>query len=181
MERRRWCARRVWYPVLRSPPRSAALSPVPVGAASGPAPQVATAPRLRLQVHTPTEARVGEHFDARVDVDAGGAVRELRFALTYDKSRLALVEWSAGDFVLRDGVASAELHADEPSEGSVEMHLNASNGYWLAGAGSIALLRFEARKAGTSPVALTDAVAIDASGITYRIASDPRAGSITIH
>ena len=156
--------------------------PVPPGAASGPSPalQVAAAPRLRLQVHAPTDARVGEHDDVRVDVDAGGAMRELRFALTYDKSRLALVEWSVGDFALRDGVAVAELHADEPSEGSIEMHLDAGSGRWLAGAGSIAVLRFEARKAGTSPVSLTDAVAIDASGIAGRLASDLHAGSVTI-
>jgi hypothetical protein len=57
-------------------------------------------------------------FQAQVHVQANTAVRQLVFAIAYDKSRLRS-ELSAGNFAEQAG-ASAEFGAEEPSEGNIQ-------------------------------------------------------------
>ena len=65
-----------------------------------------TQPPVRLAVRAPSDVRVGDAFEARVDIDASAAVRDLMFSVTYEKSRLNLVGRSEGDFVRQPGVVA---------------------------------------------------------------------------
>jgi hypothetical protein len=165
-----------------------------VGASSAPAPPFAPgAPtaaasdtrredvsRLRLQVHAPSEARVGEVFLARVDVEADNPVGGLQLTVRYDKSRLALVGWSEGDFARQGSGASAELGVQEPSDGNIEVSLSVRGGQWVTGSASLVSLQFEAIKAGTSAVTLHSTTATNVSGVADRNAAVLRQGSIAI-
>jgi hypothetical protein len=139
-----------------------------------------TGSRLRLHVHAPSEARVGEVFLAQVDVEAYDPVGNLQFTVRYDKSRLALVGWSEGEFARQGGGASAELGVQEPSDGNIEVSLRVRDGQWLAGAASLVSLQFEAIKAGTSAVTLHGTTATNATGVADRNAAVVREGSIAI-
>src|SRR5437870_3157728 len=44
---------------------------------------------LRLEVHAPSDVRVGDVFHARVDIEANGAVRDLMVSIGYENSRLS--------------------------------------------------------------------------------------------
>jgi hypothetical protein len=141
--------------------------------------QVNGAP-VRLQVHAPSDVQVGEVFQARIDFEANGGVRQLMFAVRYDKSRLALVGWSEGNFAQQGGLP-AEFGAEEPSDGNIQVTFNVSNGLSAAGAGSLIVFQFEAIKAGRSAITLQNAAAIDRNGATDPNVAVLREGSVTIH
>jgi hypothetical protein len=138
-------------------------------------------PRVRMRVHAPPNVKVGEVFQARVDFEAYGEIRELVFAVSYDKSRLALVGWSAGGFSQPGGLP-AELIADEPSDGNIQVSLKVAKGRSVAGAGSMAVFEFEAIKAGTSGIDLRNVTALDGAGaVTNPIVGASHNGSVTVH
>jgi len=119
--------------------------------------------QVRLEVHAPSDVRVGEVFQARVDIEANIPVRELVFSIAYEQSRLSLVGQSKGEFVRQRGVLS-ELDVDEPSDGNVLGVLRAVNGSAATGSGSVAVFEFEAIRPGTSTIALQNVMTIDAGG-----------------
>jgi hypothetical protein len=134
---------------------------------------------VRLQVHAPSEVRVGEVFQARIDLEANGGVRQLMFAVSYAKSRLALVGWSEGNFAQQGGLP-AELGAEEPSDGNIQVSFKVSNGLSVAGAGSMAVFQFEAIKAGTSGITLQNITAIDRTGAIDANVAVLHEGSVTV-
>lgn len=141
--------------------------------------QVNGAP-VRLQVHAPSDVQVGEVFQARIDVEVNGGVRQLMFAVRYDRARLALVGWSEGNFAQQGGVP-AEFGAQEPSDGNIQVTFNVSNPLSVAGAGSMAVFQFEAIKRGTSGITLQNLSAIDRTGATESNVAVLHVGSVTIH
>jgi hypothetical protein len=118
---------------------------------------------MRLEVHAPSDARLGETFQARVDIDANVSVRDLVFSVTYERSRLRLVGRSEGEFVRQPGVP-AEFGVDEPSDGNVLIVYNARDGLSASGAGTIVVFEFEAIGRGTSEVAVLDVRVNDIDG-----------------
>ena len=147
------------------------------GSASDSTHAEATAPRIvnvtpaRLQVVAPDDAQIGDVFLARIDADVSSGMHELLFAVKYDTKRLSLVGWSEGTFAQARGLA-AKVGAQEPSDGSIEVGFRLSNGQFVSGTGSIVVLQFEAIKAGTSAIALTNVQIADEAGAT------PRSGGV---
>ncbi|HEV8554182.1 MAG TPA: cohesin domain-containing protein [Casimicrobiaceae bacterium] len=135
---------------------------------------------VRLQLDVPTDVKVGDVFEARVDVEASREVGQLMFHVSYDKTRLSLVGWSAADFSQQWGFP-AELAAQEPSDGNVEVMFTVSDGRLVAGAGNLALLQFEAIKAGASDITLQNATAIDRTGTADTNVAVVREGRVAIH
>jgi hypothetical protein len=158
-------------PVDASAPAASARVSTPREA--GPGAPVASrdlvAMQARVQVHAPANVRVGEVFDVHVRVEAQSGVRELLFAIRYDKTRLALAGVTEGDFAPRSGLR-ADFAADEPSDGNVQLSLSVRDGLWIAGAGSIAILRFEATGAGTLAITAQDLAAVESTGARYAVA-----------
>jgi hypothetical protein len=131
-------------PVMPAAPgaRGTAVSGTPVGPQGAP---------VQIEVRTPATVQSGESFQVTVDLEAYGGIRQLAFSLTYNQSVLQLVGSSEGTFVQRWGIP-AEFGAEEPSDGNILVRLDVNNGLAIAGAGSVAILQFQALKAGTSPL-----------------------------
>jgi hypothetical protein len=135
---------------------------------------------VRLQVHSPTNVQVGEVFEVRIDVDAYGGIRELMFTVRYERSRLSLVHWAEGDFARQGGLPSG-FGAQEPSDGNIDVTFKVHNGLSVAGAGSLAVLQFEALRSGTSGIEPKNLTAIDPTGAPDRNVAILREGRVTIH
>jgi hypothetical protein len=133
-----------------------------------------------LQVQVPSDVQVGEVFQAQVHVRANVAVRQLVFAIAYDKSRLALVGSSAGNFAEQAG-ASADFGAEEPSDGNIQVSLNVRNGVSIAGVGSLGQFEFQAIKRGTSPIVLQNLTMFDGAGAVDAGGTVLHEGRVTIH
>jgi hypothetical protein len=148
-----------------------ALAPDARSGSTQPSPRPAP---VRLALHLPAQARAGEVIAVHVDVQAQVPVRSLVFSLAYDASHLRLVGRDEGTFVRRPGVA-AELSVDEPSDGNAEVVFRAIDGSAASGAGSIAVLEFEALQAGEPSIEAQDVRAVDAGGNTIARVSGARA------
>jgi hypothetical protein len=112
---------------------------------------------VEINVLAPATVKAGESFEATVNLDAPGSIRQLSFSVSYDRSVLQLVGSSEGTLVQQEG-ASARFAAEDPNEGYVLVRLDANDGSAIAGAGGVAVLKFQALKAGTSPVILYNVV-----------------------
>ena len=141
----------------------AASSAAPQAGGAVQLPRQLGAAALRLELDAPNDVQAGEVFHARIDVDANPGFRALTLSVTWRNSRLALIGWSAGAFATQSGLP-VDFAADEPSDGNVQLNINVSNGSALAGAGTLAELRFQAIMAGTSPLTLQSVTIIDAMG-----------------
>ena len=118
---------------------------------------------VRLHVRAPSEVRVGDVFQARVDIEANAPVRDLMFSIAYEKSRLSLVGRFEGEFARQRGIPS-EFGVDEPSDGNIQVVFRTVNGSAATGVGSIVVLEFEATKVGASEIELQNVRTIDAGG-----------------
>jgi hypothetical protein len=133
---------------------------------------------VRLDVRAPIDVRVGEVFEARVAIDAGAPIRDLVFAIAYEKSRLGLVGRSEGEFLRQPGI-HAEYGIDEPSDGYVGVVFRAIDGSFATGAGNVVVLEFEALRPGTSRIELRNVESVDAAGNAHRSVAVTHA-SVTI-
>jgi hypothetical protein len=136
--------------------------------------------RMRLQVHAPSDVKEGDVFEAQIDFEANGGVREIMFLVNYDQSRLRLVGSSEGNFAQRAGLP-AEFGAEEPSDGYIQVRLTISNGLSAVGAGTLAIFQFEAIKAGTSGITLQNLAVTDTTGDTDPNSAVVNDASVTIH
>lgn len=135
---------------------------------------------MRLQVVAPSDVRVGEVFQSRIDLDAINGLRQLLFDVTYDRKRLALQGWSEGSFV-RQGAAPAQLAVDEASDGNIQIRFNVADGLTTAGGGVLVVFEFEAIRPGTSAISLLNLTSIDGTGSAGSYVDVLPAGSVTIH
>lgn len=147
---------------------------------------------VRLEVHAPSDVRVGDVFQARLEIEANDAVRDLMVSIGYENSRLSLVGWSDGEFVRQPGVPS-DFGIDEPSDGNIEVIFRARNGSWANGAGTLVVFEFEAIRPGTSGITLRNVTVVGATATARATDGVPdagvanlqtallRAASITVH
>ena len=109
---------------------------------------------IQIAVRAPATVQQGQSFQVVVDLDARGGIRKLALSLTYDQHVLQLLGCAEGTFVRQWGTA-ADLTAEEPRDGYVLLKLDVNNNQTLAGAGSLAILQFQALlKPGTSPLTI---------------------------
>jgi hypothetical protein len=153
----------------RSEPRSAPFRDAPAATAGSPtpAPQSGTAQLperatparglerpavapVQIAVNAPQTVRAGETFPVTIELQAREGIRQLAFSVVYKKSILKLVGSSPGTFT-RQGGPSVQF--EEVSDGSVLVRIGLEGGV-LAGAGSVAVIEFQALKRGVSPVAI---------------------------
>jgi hypothetical protein len=131
---------------------------------------------VQIAIQAPLTVRSGETFPVMIEMQAAQGVRQLVFSIVYKKSILELVGSSAGAIARRGGPS---VQFEEVSDGTVLVRVDVE-GSVLAGAGSVAVLEFQARKRGVSPLAI--------HGVTYvgagrqNPANTPTAyeGSITV-
>ena len=98
---------------------------------------------MRLDVHAPAAARVGDRITVTIDADASGGIRDLSFVVVYDDRKLEFVSSSQGSF-MQQASAPATLSAEDPSSGGVLVHMEINNGGLVAAAGTVVVLEFNA-------------------------------------
>lgn len=143
-----------------TPTAPVARGTAPSGTLAGP-----QAAPMQIDVRNPATVQSGESFQVTVDLEAYGGIRQLAFSVSYNQRVLQLLESSAGTFVQQGGNPT-EFGAEEPSDGNILFKLDVNNGLAIAGAGSLAILQFQALKAGTSPVTV--------HSITFEESGTPR-------
>ena len=149
---------------------TASSAPIAVPEAAKPAASVpdtasqAVAAPLRMRVIAPAEVRVGEVFDAQVELEAYGGVQNLNFTVRFNKRRLALAGWTQGTFGQKSGQPTT-TNAQEPSDGNVEVDFRVDSAGSAVGIGTVAVFQLEAIQAGTSEITLQDFSVIGRAGI----------------
>lgn len=135
--------------------------------------------RVRLEVNAPSDVRVGEAFEVRIEIDANAALRDLIFSIAYAKSCLALAGWSRGNFAPLGN--PTDLGAEEPSDGNIQVTYTVSNELSATGAGTFAVFQFEAIKPGVSAITLQNVSASDVGGTMDPHALVLHDGQVTVH
>ena len=147
------------------PPPTSALSP-----------ERPSATAARIELRAPDTVRRGDTFAVTVDLQALRTMRHLEFSVTYKKSILRLLGSSPGSFVQRNGTS---VKFEETSDGYLLVRIDPESGV-IAGAGSVAVLEFEALKRGLSPLSVHDVTYVEDGGRDATTAPDMQERSITV-
>jgi hypothetical protein len=159
---------------LQRPSTAAAVLPERGAQPGAIAPPLATAARIELRA--PDRVRSGDTFSLTIDVQALRAMRHLEFSVTYKKSVLRLLGSSPGAFAQRQGTS---VQFEESSDGYLIVRIDLQSGV-IAGAGTVALLEFEARKRGVSPLAVQDVTYVEDGGQVTATMPEVDERSITV-
>lgn len=142
------------------PQRSSAQSPlVDERASARTAIEAVPATAARFAVRAPPTARSGDTVSVTIDVQTSRAMRHFEFAVTYKKSILRLLHSVPGAIAQQPGVS---VQFEESSEGHLLVRVDIESG--AIGAGSIALLEFQALRRGVSPLAVQDVSYVEPGG-----------------
>ena len=109
----------------------------------------------RFEIRAPATVRSGDTFPVTIEVQAPRGIRQLSFSLTYKQSILQLVASSPGALAPKGGASS---QFEEVSDGSLLVRMDVESGV-IAGAGSIAVVEFQALRRGVSQLSI--------EGVTY--------------
>ncbi len=109
---------------------------------------------LSLVASNPTQS-VGNTFQEKVMIMGGTDVYAVPMQLTYDQSKLQLVNVDTGDFLGKDGQAVALVHRDDGA-GNVVISTSRPPGVaGVSGSGTLCILTFQAKAKGDASVAIT--------------------------
>jgi len=150
------------------------------GTASGAPPaRTERSASVRLDVHAPAAAHVGDLVTITVDAEVLGRIRDLSFVVVYDDRKLEFVSSSQGSLV-QQASAPATLSAEDPSSGGVLVHMEVNNGGVVASAGTVVVLTFNALHAGTSPITLRNVGFLERGRSSGSTSAAVRAASVSI-
>ena len=130
----------------------------------------------RIEVRAPHTVRPGDDFSVTIDVQALRGIRQLEFSVTYKKSILRLIGSTPGALAERAG---ASAHFEESSDGYLLVRIDLESGF-IAGAGSVAVLEFQARRRGVSPLSVQDVTYVEDGGQDRATTPEVHEGSVTV-
>ena len=140
-------------------PSTAATPTTPPGA-----PQAGGAPVQPISfVMTPASASptVGSTIPISVNLNGAQDLSSVPLQITYDASKLALLNVDSGNLLGKDGQAVALVHRDD-GPGTVTIAISRPPGTaGVSGSGSVCVLTFQARAAGASDVVISHPGAMD--------------------
>ncbi|HVO41387.1 MAG TPA: cohesin domain-containing protein, partial [Aggregatilineales bacterium] len=156
-------------PQAAAPAPSAPAVPVPTPlgnpAASGSAPPLAAggAASFTFDPGTLTQQK-GSTFTMNINVTGVQNVLSVPLQMSYDPTKLELVNVSNGGFLSQDGQAVALVHRGDEATGSVQITATRPPGAGgVSGQGSVVTLTFLAKASGQAPVTITRGGARDPS------------------
>jgi hypothetical protein len=157
-----------------SPSATSALSQerAPPPGTVGPSP---LAPLL-IDIRAPDMVRSGDTFAVTIDVQAAQSIRHLAFSVTYNQSILRLVGSSPGAFAQQGGSA---VQFEESSDGYLLVRIDPERAVFV-GAGSVAVLEFEAIERGVSPLSVQDVTHVEVNRRVRSKAPAMRERSLTV-
>jgi len=133
---------------------------------------------VQIEIRGPDTVRSGDTFPVTIDVRALRGIRHLAFSVTYKKSILQLIGSSPGALAQQGG-ASAQIF-EESSDGYLLVRIDLESGV-MAGAGSVAVLEFQALKRGVSPLSVHGVTYIEGSRQDTATTAEDHEGSITVY
>jgi general secretion pathway protein D len=148
-----------------------ATPPIPLPAPSGNPPASGSAPPLSsggtaaflFDPATVTQPK-GSTFTMNINVSGVQNVLSVPLQMSYDPTKLELVNVSNGGFLSQDGQAVALVHRGDETTGSVQITATRPPGAGgVSGQGSVVTLTFLAKASGQAPVTITRGGARDPS------------------
>ena len=136
----------------------------------------APATAARIELRAADTVRSGDTFLVTIDVQALRAMRHLEFSVTYEKSILQLLESSPGTFAHQEGTI---VQFEESSDGTLLVRIDSESGV-IAGAGTVGLLEFQARRPGASLLSIDDVIYVESGGAERATAPEVQERSITV-
>ena len=110
-------------------------------------------------VPPPGPVAMGATFQVPVVITGATDIASVPLQVQYDPAKLSLVNVGDGDFLNRDGQSVALVHRDD-GPGTIVVNASRPPGVaGVSGAGVVCVLTFQAKAAGESPVAMTQAAA----------------------
>jgi general secretion pathway protein D len=133
-------------------------------AAAAPAnPAAAAGQGVKLMLSPPGQVATGSTFQVPVVISNATDISSVPLQITYDPSKLELVNVGAGDFLTRDGQAAALVHRDD-GPGTITINASRPPGTpGVSGAGVVSMLSFQAKAPGQTTIAITRPGAISSS------------------
>jgi general secretion pathway protein D len=101
-------------------------------------------------------AEKGKTFAVNLQISGAKNVYSVPVQISYDPSKLQLVNVSDGNFLSQDGQAVALVHREDDTTGSVQITASRPPGSGgVSGSGTVATLTFEAKASGQTPLTIT--------------------------
>ena len=123
------------------------------GTASSNAPGLDTSPRLSVRWLAPPSVRVGETFEALLELESSAGLRGLPMRLRLPAEMLDVLAVEEGDYFRRDGQPTSFTQAREP--GGLQVGILRNQAEAARGRGTVLRLKLRARKAGAAELAVT--------------------------
>jgi hypothetical protein len=164
---------------LAEPISAAPSVPVARGPAVANSPTMPRGIPVQIDIRAPAVVHSGESFEATVDLEADSGIQQLAFSITYDKSVLQLLGSSEGTLVKQAGVP-VQFGAEEPSDGNILVNLDVGNGLVVSGTGNLAVLQFQALKAGTSPITAENITFVESGRPAASTTASVHQGVVTV-
>ena len=150
--------------------RVPAPAPQPVAPPPTPAPQPAQAPTsppaaMAAFSFTPpaTPLTAGATFQVPVVLTGATDIASVPIQLKYDAAKLSLINVAAGDLLNHDGQAVALIHRDDPPGSVTIVAARPPGATGIGGSGSVCILTFQAKAAGSTTLNMTRAGAVNSA------------------
>ena len=102
-------------------------------------------------------APVGSNIRVPIALNGGADVASIPLQLHYDPAKLTLVNVTGGDFLSKDGQATALIHRDDGPGNVTVVASRPPGAAGVSGAGVVCVLTFQAKAAGQTAVTMTHA------------------------
>jgi general secretion pathway protein D len=96
----------------------------------------------------------GATFKVPVQLNGGTDIASVPLQISYDPSKLALVNVEEGDFLGRDGKTMVLTHRDD-GPGSIKINASRQGAPGVTGSGVVCILSFQAKAVGASDIVIT--------------------------
>lgn len=132
----------------------------------------------------PQPVTAGATFQVPVMLSGAKDVASVPLQIQYDASKLSLVNVNSGDFLIRNGQLPALVHRDEDVAGTPLHMISVVSSLppgapGKSGSGTVFMLTFQAKQAGSSQVVITHPGAIDSAQKPVQASAQP--ATIVVH
>jgi general secretion pathway protein D len=121
----------------------------------------------------------GSTFQVPVVINSATDIASVPIQIRYDPAKLSLTNVSAGNLLNRDGQAVALIHRDDGPGNLTVVASRPPGTPGVSGSGSICVLTFQAKAAGTTALTMTRAGAVDSK--QQPVSAAPAQTNIVIH